>query len=296
MSAPVPQVQRLLQVELFEQGSAHWFAQRHQMLTASDVASVLGLNPHRSANDVLFRKLQPPCRPERTGCAATDWGHRYEDEARRLYEERTGETVYEFGVIPHPEHRWLGGSPDGITGTGRLLEIKCPFRRRIVPGQVPEYYLPQVQLLMEILDLEVCDFVQYVPGDEWREITYEVVEVPRDRTWFAAQLPVLRAFWERVKEARGALADAQQHLENRAATVLQCAHRALRERVCRPDSQKCKEANRNLVRAEELFREERLKRVGPLSEDKEPPKKKTKRKSLVVGEPLDRFRDYAVTD
>jgi len=48
--------------------------------------------------------------------------------------------------------------------------------------------------------LEVCDFVQYRPA----EITYPkpaefvCVEIPRDREWWATNMPIMKAFWERV--------------------------------------------------------------------------------------------------
>jgi hypothetical protein len=49
------------------------------------------------------------------------------------------------------------------------------------------------------MDLEVCDFLQYKQGPPEE---FVVVEVPRDREWFAKYLPVMRAFWDRVLEMR----------------------------------------------------------------------------------------------
>jgi hypothetical protein len=67
------------------------------------------------------------------GNEATRHGEKYEDEARILYEQRHGEVVHELGLCPHPEHTWLGGSPDGVTESGKLVEIKCPMHRKIEP-------------------------------------------------------------------------------------------------------------------------------------------------------------------
>lgn len=39
--------------------------------------------------------------------------------------------AHEIGLHPHPVYNWLGGSPDGITESGKLLEIKCPMMRAI---------------------------------------------------------------------------------------------------------------------------------------------------------------------
>jgi hypothetical protein len=49
------------------------------------------------------------------------------------------------------------------------------------------------------MDLEVCDFLQYKEGPPEE---FVVVEVPRDREWFAKYLPVMKDFWDRVLAMR----------------------------------------------------------------------------------------------
>lgn len=99
---------------------------------------------------------------------------------------------HEIGLHPHPVYNWLGGSPDGITESGKLLEIKCPMMREI-KDEVPVHYMPQLQLLMEILDLESCDFIQYKPEEiTWpKPVEFVVTHVKRDREWFAEKLPIM---------------------------------------------------------------------------------------------------------
>jgi hypothetical protein len=95
-----------------------------------------------------------------------------------MYEYKYDTTVYEFGLLGHPEHTILGASPDGICGpykrdgktrselVGRMLEIKCPIFRKIkysgeVKGEIcPIYYWCQVQQQLECCNLDECDFVQ----------------------------------------------------------------------------------------------------------------------------------------
>ena len=166
------------------------------MLTASDAATAIGLNPYEKPEGLLAKKCGA-ARPW-SGNQATAHGTRLEPLVRQMYDERFGQVSHEIGLVQHPIHKFLGGSPDGITESGRLLEIKCPLSRKIKP-EVPGYYLPQIQLLLEIMDLEVCDFVQYKEGPPEE---FVVVEVPRDREWFAQYLPVMRAFWDRVLECR----------------------------------------------------------------------------------------------
>ena len=193
-------VRKLLDAEYAPQRSEEWLRLREGMLTASDAATALGINPYEKPKDLLMKK----CGLKKfNGNAATMHGNKYEDEARDIYCLKYNEVAHEIGLRPHPEHTWLGGSPDGITESGKLLEIKCPLRREIKP-EVPVYYMPQLQLLMEILDLEQCDFIQYKPAEmTWPGPSeFVVVHVMRDRQWFQDSLPIFRAFWDTVIDGR----------------------------------------------------------------------------------------------
>lgn len=196
------------------------------MLTASDVATALGENHYETPQKLLLRKV---FKLKWGGNAATEHGTRLEPIARDLYDERYNHKSHEIGLVQHPVHKWLGGSPDGVTEDGLLIEIKCPLTRKI-ESKVPKHYMPQIQLLLEILDLEECDFIQYRPGGTIREqdecracnlgvsgrcdCTYRdvpdpkkpeefnIVRVQRDRGWFERALPVLEAFWDKVQDAK----------------------------------------------------------------------------------------------
>ncbi len=189
-------VKKLLEAEYAPQRSEEWLRLRENMLTASDAATALGTNPYEKPRDLILKKCG---HKSFGGNQATFHGNKYEDEARDIFCQQYGEVAHEIGLRPHPEYPWLGGSPDGITESGKLLEIKCPLRREI-KAEVPVYYMPQLQLLMEILNLEECYFIQYKPAEiTWpRPAEFVVVHVLRDRQWFADSLPVFQAFWEKV--------------------------------------------------------------------------------------------------
>ena len=193
-----PNVKALIEREYAAQKSEEWLALRGNMLTASDAATAIGKNKYETPEGLLLKKCG--LGEKFTGNAATRHGEKYEDEARMIYEERHGEVVHEIGLCPHPVHTWLGGSPDGVSESGKLVEIKCPPQRAIIPGEVPEHYMPQLQLCMEILDLESADFIQYKPAEtNWpRPEEFDVVNVPRDREWFKTYLPVMRESWDKV--------------------------------------------------------------------------------------------------
>ena len=74
--------------------------------------------------------------------------------------------IIEFGLIPHPDFTIFGASPDGICSNdsldefvGRMLEIKCPPKRKFTKT-VPKHYWYQMQGQLECCNLEECDFLQ----------------------------------------------------------------------------------------------------------------------------------------
>ena len=192
-----PRVSKLLTRPQWAQRTPEWYEVRRSLLTASDVSSALGIKPFASYKgspraELLKKKLEN--RPFSN--MFTLHGQKYEDEARDLMVAAMGEEVLDFGLLVHPEHGWLAASPDGVTLTGKCVEIKCPLRRTIVPGQVPHHYWPQVQVQLQVCDLDSCIFVQYRPAHlnpDGRHVL-DIVVVERDDAWFAANLASLKSF------------------------------------------------------------------------------------------------------
>jgi putative phage-type endonuclease len=193
-----PNVKRLLDREYDDQRSEAWLKLRGRMLTASDVATALGQNKYQTPEDLIRKKcgLGEPF----LGNEATAWGTKMEPIACEMFEQKYNLKVFELGLIPHEKYPWLGGSPDGLTENNCLLEIKCPLRRRIERGVVPDHYMGQLQVCMEVMDVESCYFCQYAPFDVTFPApeVFDVTIVPRDREWFKKYLPVMDAFWKRV--------------------------------------------------------------------------------------------------
>ena len=71
-----------------------------------------------------------------------------EDEVVAKFCEKTGWRHFDAGLLRHPVHDFLGGSPDGLLSSAdgkrfAMLEIKCPFRKEIV-DEISGYYYPQM--------------------------------------------------------------------------------------------------------------------------------------------------------
>lgn len=179
-----------------EQRTNEWYHLRHNMITASDVATALGVNKYQSVNSLIKKKITAETKIS-GGSYATEHGNKYEDEARLLFSERFKLETWEIGLFQHPEISWLGGSPDGIASDGNLIEIKCPVTREIV-HEIPSHYYPQVQICMEILDRPACYFIQYKPCNYFQNGILDVQIIHRNKEWFKENLVILEKFWNKV--------------------------------------------------------------------------------------------------
>ena len=166
---------KLRQIVLPEQRSKEWFEMRNNKITASDCGAVLGENKYEPTFNFILKKVFGSTFETNNSCYH---GKKFENVVTLMYEYNYDTVVDEFGLLGHPEHLFLGASPDGICGpykrdgktksllVGRMLEIKCPLFRKIkyegeVKGEIcPIYYWCQVQQQLECCNLDECDFVQ----------------------------------------------------------------------------------------------------------------------------------------
>lgn len=156
-------IQHIEQQPVHEQRSSEWYNFRLNMVTASEIAKIFGTNAERLS--LLKSKLL--FETNRMSSSACEHGIKFEPIARRIYEQLHKVSIKEYGCIRHPCVSFLGASPDGICMTkdhpffGKLIEIKCPTSR-IVNGIVPIHYALQVQTQLEVLNLNVCDYCEFV--------------------------------------------------------------------------------------------------------------------------------------
>lgn len=173
---------RLRESKQYEQRTPAWYDVRKTLVTASDASAILRktgdmckdyisdfslsdsfadgkpCNPYCSQREYTLKKFDR-AKSFGDGSVATQWGNRFEEIACNIYQRLTKSKVELFGLLLHPELKWLAASPDGVSDKGILLEIKCPYKRRIdsVP---PFHYWVQVQIQLEVMDLSAADFFQ----------------------------------------------------------------------------------------------------------------------------------------
>lgn len=112
-----PDLARLVALERIEQRTPPWFAMRGKMVTASQVASITGECPYKSAVQLLKEKVYPELR-DNSSSFATTWGNDHEADAIKKYEKLTGKRILDFGLLQHPKYDWIGASPDGVAAGG----------------------------------------------------------------------------------------------------------------------------------------------------------------------------------
>ena len=141
------------------QKSLEWLTLRHNMITSSEVATILDCNHYDNCKSLFNRKRQP-LNPITLSSTSIAWGEKYEPIAKLVFESITQEKVTDIGLVDHYLYPWLGASPDGVVSDGRLLEIKCPFSRSIIQGRIPYHYWVQVQIQLEVCNFDECYFLQ----------------------------------------------------------------------------------------------------------------------------------------
>jgi hypothetical protein len=151
-----------------EQRSLQWYEDMKTMLTASEFSKLF--SGELTYGRLVFSKVNPEPRNNRLAITTefmlpTDWGIRFEPVIKSYLEKLWNCTIYDSGRLRHDEHK-NGASPDGIiieTNSekyGRLVEIKCPYSRKIENKKIPEDYWIQMQIQMEVTNLMECEFVE----------------------------------------------------------------------------------------------------------------------------------------
>lgn len=155
------QLEVLKKIPVVEQRSQEWYDMRLTMMTASDLAQALGKGKFASQKDFYIKKSGYVEQTFDFTIPPMKHGTMFEPVANSFYENLMSTKVHEFGLLKHPELEWFGASPDGVTDNGVMLEIKCPYRRKI-DGTVPEQYYMQICGQMDVAGLDECDYLECI--------------------------------------------------------------------------------------------------------------------------------------
>ena len=204
-----------LQKSSIEQRSDEWYKVRQKLITASDCGVILGYNTLSSTNKLITTKLNNV----KFENVYTRHGQYYESKAIKIFEKKYKKKVYDVGLLQHKKHKFLGASPDGIVSNHYLVEIKCPYTRRL-SGAISLNYFAQVQLQLEVANLEKCYFYECVfkevntkreckntdwcgynkdKKNWWYLSDSNILIIDRDREWFARNINTFKKFHKELK-------------------------------------------------------------------------------------------------
>ena len=166
-------IEELLKKPFIKQRTPEWFKLREDRLTASDLHDAIK-NPLSLAK----RKLKGTTFIS-SGIPALKWGTMFEAMAIRIYSNIKDIKIHEFGLIINDDIENFGASPDGISEEGVMIEIKCPYSRKIIDGNIPEKYYYQMQGQLAVCKLNKCDYIEceFVTLEDEDEYLSEIKDI-----------------------------------------------------------------------------------------------------------------------
>ena len=133
------------------QRSSAWVKARKHTIGASEMAVLTRASPFDTPASLVRKKLHPIDLSNNVACA---WGRLFEPFARAYLEWKHNTKVFGHTISlnlakTHPLYGKVTCSPDGyfqaFDESLILLEIKCPFTRKIAVNKIPALYRDQVQ-------------------------------------------------------------------------------------------------------------------------------------------------------
>jgi len=171
-----------------KQGTPEWKSARHNFIGGSEISTLLNKNKYKTLNKLILEKIGVD---QFTGSAATYWGNVFEPLVRNYSNRLFKCFIRETGSIPFKNTN-LSYSPDGIavvhykdiksridpeiilTTTDMdsfddmaeltiLFEFKCPHSRVPDDIEVPEHYISQPLIGMNIINIcELSIFIEAI--------------------------------------------------------------------------------------------------------------------------------------
>jgi predicted phage-related endonuclease len=188
-----------------EQRTEEWRLARAGNLTASTFKDIIAITRAGKPTAARLKLMHQKAFERLAGIPvheisskSTSWGQDLEDAADGAYMVATGGIIVPSPYLTHPQHPFIGASPDGLVGMDGGVEKKCPHDEAVhietwLEG-MPEDHIPQVQGNMLVTGRAWWDFISYDPrqGEKWR---LYVQRIPRDDAYISnTLLPSLLQF------------------------------------------------------------------------------------------------------
>lgn len=182
------------------QGSSDWLAARKMGIGSSDIATIMGQNPYKTARELWLEKTGQVEPPDLSNNYAIKRGQALEPVARNLFNE-TVKKDFQPVTFSHKEHLHFKASADGYEfSTNEIVEFKCMGKNNhikvVETNKVLPYYMPQVQWLLMLSEATKAYFVAYNPDFPH---PMHVIDVEPDLDMFEAMSFFAHRFWNAVQ-------------------------------------------------------------------------------------------------
>lgn len=181
-----------------KQGSDEWLDLRKNYVCASDSIIILGLSPWRTRQELLEEKLG--LREPQPVNSAMLRGQLLEPKARAAAENELNE-LFIPEVYVSEEYPFMCASYDGVSFDKKsILEVKCTNKKNhelSKNGKIPDYYMPQVQHQISILDVDFCNYYSFDGSCGF------VVRVPRDEEFIKRMIEMEYEFYQEMINGMG---------------------------------------------------------------------------------------------
>lgn len=195
-----------------------WLARRRELVTASDVAAILGVDPRRGPMAVYAEKVSGGVSEEERRWMV--FGRRVEGAIADWYADETGRRVADLGaheIQIHPHIPWFGATLDRETTTSEAAPAPAvpgrafgPLEAKAVAGfkalewreDPPLHYVVQVQAQMAVTEASWGSLAALIGGVAlaWKDLL-------RNDDFLAAAMPKLEEFRLRVQRREPPEAD-----------------------------------------------------------------------------------------
>lgn len=183
-----------MQIDL-EQRSTEWHEFRRNHIGGSCAPAIMGVSPWKDVKQLYNEKTNPQ-ETFTSSNYAMRRGIELEPQALALFESETGYLMLPK-VLVHPSIDYMSASLDGLEIENKaMVEIKCSGKidhGKVLDGQIPEKYIPQLQHQMEVAGLDKMYYMSYFSDSD-----FKILEVYKDNDYVTQLLQKEAEFWECV--------------------------------------------------------------------------------------------------
>lgn len=179
-----------------------WLEWRRKGIGGSEVATIMGLSPFKTARDLYRDKVGIfPEVEEEGNWVAMEVGHRLESLVAEIFERKTGLRIYQIKkMFAHPDYPFMQANTDymveTLDGQTGILEIKTSnlhAKEKWQDDTIPYSYELQGRHYMAVMDMDFCWFACLFGNNE-NDFVMRLLE--RDMDIEADMIAEEQNFWE----------------------------------------------------------------------------------------------------